>query len=80
MTNPARGPVHRLAQAPDDRMLDAGGLVTLDDLRQRYKLKTLKATTIHDFSSPMISSDEDFYPIIETIVQVPQTWKRACQQ
>lgn len=73
INNPSRGPVHRLVEAPDGRMLDAGGWVTLDDLRQRYKLKALKVMRGEGrvMHCPMVSDDEDFHRIVEALLQFP---------
>jgi hypothetical protein len=36
------GPVHRLVEAPDGRLLDAGGWTDLDALRHRYRLRSIR--------------------------------------
>lgn len=73
INNPSRGPIHRLVEAPDGRMLDAGGWIDLDDIRQRYKLKVLKVMRGegHVLHCPTVSSDDDLHPIIEAMLQFP---------
>lgn len=71
VTNPTRGPIHRLVMTPEGCMLDAKGWVSLEDLRIRYKLKRLHIQTEAPWSNPTIARDEDFVPIIEALLQFP---------
>ena len=42
IAQPRRGPMHRLVETPDGLMLDVMGPVSLDDLKTRYRAKSLK--------------------------------------
>lgn len=70
ITNPSHGPLHRLVEAPDGRLLDARGWVTLDDLRQRYGVKRLKVVPDWPYEA-LLDGDEDYRPIVEALLQLP---------
>ncbi len=44
--------------------------MSLEDLKQRYKLKTLRVS--HEQASmSLVSDDADFYPLVAAILQLP---------
>lgn len=72
VSSPSRGPIHRLVQADDGRLLDVQGWTSLEALKVRYKVKRL---TIAEVSCPevfsMVSSDEDRLPILDAMKLMP---------
>lgn len=72
VSNPSRGPIHRLVQADDGRLLDVQGWTSIEALKVRYKLKRL---TLAEVSCPevfsMVSSDEDRIPILDAMKLMP---------
>ena len=53
------GAVHRLVEAPDGRLLDASGWVGLEDLKQRYGMKSLRLADPGGEEKIMSSGDND---------------------
>lgn len=75
INSPRRGPMHRLVEAPDGRLLDARGWITLDDLMARYQLKALTveraATGESLLHTGTIDDDAGFHPILAAMLQLP---------
>lgn len=75
VASPSEGPLHRLVEGPDGRLLDIMGWTSLPLLEQRYRLKGL---TLHRGDSPfamlMASADTDeFFSACCTLLHLEGT-------
>lgn len=61
------GPLHRLVEAPDGRLLDVMGWVTLAELQLRYGVADLVIHRGDHLSQSLIDFDEEFLPLLATI-------------
>lgn len=66
-----RGPLHRLVEAPDGRLLDVMGWVSLEMLKSRYKQKSLEVFQAGCLYGATAESDDDLLPVLETVLQLP---------
>lgn len=71
LSHPSKGPIHRLVEAPDGRFIDAKGYVSIDDLKRRYRLKSLQVY-INAGGCATINSDDEIADIIRAMLHFPE--------
>jgi len=71
VTHPNEGPLHRLVEAPDGRLLDVRGWTTPDALAARYTVDAVALQRGEFVFESFFSPIDDIGPVVDAILQLP---------